>query len=334
MNWAIQTSFIGDAVLSLPFLHRFFESNNEKLKLIAAPRNEGIFRLARERGLSPYKDRFEIVSWDKKKSRNPLTLLSLADEWSAEKPEKVYCLQRSFSSALLALFSKSPERIGFSTGAASFLYTHCVSRDWDSGRLEIEKNLDLLRAFHPVKAWEDPSPSLLGSSKSQKGVVAFSLSSPWGTKEWDLGEAEKLMRKLMSEGIEVWILGDQKFIPKAALLEKNLESRLLKNFTGKTTLVEWVDLIAQAGALVSGDSAAVHVASDLNIPIVALFGPTVPEFGFAPWRKNARVLSLDMSCRPCDIHGPAICPLKHHRCMKELSADWVHQSLQELLGLS
>jgi len=331
-NWVIQTSFLGDAVLTLPFIHRELEQNNEVL-LIAAPRNKVVFERAKEQGLKKWAHNFHIVSWNKKEVKSPWALKKFADQLKAKffVPENTFCIHRSFSTSLLAFFSGADKRIGFSTGAASFLYTDCVPRNWDNGQHEIEKNLDLLRSLAPTPRWNLEAPSLLGTKNTQKNVVAFSLGSPWGTKEWSLENALSLMQKLVAQGVEVWLLGDANFAPKADELEKKLESKLVHNFSGKTGIQEWIDRLSQATVVVSGDSAAVHVACDLNVPVVAIFGPTVTEFGFAPWRKNARVLALDLECRPCDIHGPRKCPLGHHRCMKDIKSDTVYAAIREFL---
>jgi heptosyltransferase-2 len=56
----------------------------------------------------------------------------------------------------------------------------------------------------------------------------------------------------------------------------------------------------------------------VGTPTLAIFGPTVPAFGFgplAPRRDTAGVENL--ACRPCDPHGPRVCPLGHWRCMRD-----------------
>lgn len=331
-NWAVQTSFLGDAVLTLPFLYRELEKGNEIL-LVGAPRNVSVFQRAKEAGLKSFASKLHIASWDKKEVKGPLALWKFSQKLKEQYfvPENIFCIHRSFSSSLMGYFSGAQKRVGFSSGAATLLYTDCIVRNWDNGQHEIEKNLDMLRHFSPTPRWASNAPSLLGERKPQKAVVAFSLGSPWATKEWSLENALNLMKKLVSEGIEVWLLGDKSFASRAEELEKKLESKLVKNFSGKTGIQEWIDLISEASVVVSGDSAAVHVACDLNVPVVAIFGPTVTEFGFAPWRKNARVLALDLECRPCDIHGPRKCPLGHHRCMKDIKADAVHAAICEFL---
>jgi heptosyltransferase-2 len=83
-------------------------------------------------------------------------------------------------------------------------------------------------------------------------------------------------------------------------------------------------LIARASVLVTNDSAPLHLATAVGTPVVALFGPTVPTFGFGPRGARDRVVEhAALPCRPCSAHGPATCPLGHHRCMRELSVESV-----------
>jgi heptosyltransferase-2 len=72
----------------------------------------------------------------------------------------------------------------------------------------------------------------------------------------------------------------------------------------------------------------------MNTPTVAIFGPTVPEFGFGPLAEQARVIGhTGLACRPCDRHGPQACPLRHWRCMREITPESVAGIVRDLLGL-
>jgi lipopolysaccharide heptosyltransferase II len=83
-------------------------------------------------------------------------------------------------------------------------------------------------------------------------------------------------------------------------------------------------LIQRASVLVTNDSAPLHLATAVGTPIIALFGPTVPEFGFGPRRAGDVALGQNgLACRPCSKHGPRVCPLGHHRCMREISVETV-----------
>jgi heptosyltransferase II len=106
------------------------------------------------------------------------------------------------------------------------------------------------------------------------------------------------------------------------------------NACGQLTLRQSAALIGRATVLVTNDSAPLHLATAMGIPIVALFGPTVTEFGFGPVRPGDVALGVDaLLCRPCSPHGPLQCPLGHHRCMRDLSVEAVIAAIEEIGAL-
>lgn len=334
--WIVQTSFIGDCVLSLPFIHELARIEPEcPLVIITQPGIQAQhFELAIERGLKAHASRMHVIALDKKRSEKNFWGLK---RWVKNlnklygPPQRVFCNQRSFRTGLIALLSGAEERIGFASGAASFLYTKAVRRGWENGEHEIEKNLDLLRATYPnevIPVWRGlDRPSMLAAAVRPERVkdrAAIALGSPWPTKRWPVEQAIDLCRKWSAEGIEVNLIGDPSARDLAEAVKAAVPSLLVKDFVGRTNMQEWTDLVDSCAVIVSGDSASVHVASDLSVPVIGLFGPTVPEFGFAPWRSHSRVLqNVDLTCRPCSIHGPKQCPLGHHKCLKNIGAEQV-----------
>ncbi|MDQ2670421.1 MAG: glycosyltransferase family 9 protein, partial [Gemmatimonadota bacterium] len=90
-------------------------------------------------------------------------------------------------------------------------------------------------------------------------------------------------------------------------------------------------LIERAAVLVTNDSAPLHLATAARTPIVAIFGPTVPEFGFGPLGDGDIVLGVEgLPCRPCSAHGPRTCPLGHHRCMRDLGVTGVLEAVRAI----
>jgi heptosyltransferase-2 len=103
--------------------------------------------------------------------------------------------------------------------------------------------------------------------------------------------------------------------------------------TGQLSLLASAELIGRAALLVTNDSSPLHLASAMNTPTLAVFGPTVPEFGFGPLAEVAATEGISsLPCRPCDKHGPQRCPLGHWKCMRELSPEAVAAVAQRLLG--
>ncbi|HEX5831084.1 MAG TPA: glycosyltransferase family 9 protein, partial [Gemmatimonadaceae bacterium] len=103
---------------------------------------------------------------------------------------------------------------------------------------------------------------------------------------------------------------------------------------GRLTLLGSAELLRRCAALVTNDSAPQHLASAMATPTVALFGPTVPDFGFGPLAPRVAVAGVDaLPCRPCDRHGPRRCPLGHWKCMQELAVDGVLRQVAEVAEL-
>ena len=86
--------------------------------------------------------------------------------------------------------------------------------------------------------------------------------------------------------------------------------------------------LARLRALVTNDTGLMHLAAAVGTPVVAMFGPTVRNFGFTPVGEGHHVLETELSCRPCTLHGGPACPLGHHRCLRDVSPDQVLRALR------
>jgi heptosyltransferase-2 len=84
--------------------------------------------------------------------------------------------------------------------------------------------------------------------------------------------------------------------------------------------------------LVTNDSAPLHVAAARGTPTVAIFGATTRGLGFSPFQDRSRVVEVELSCRPCGLHGGNDCPAGHFRCMGEISTKMVLSACDEMLG--
>ncbi len=82
-------------------------------------------------------------------------------------------------------------------------------------------------------------------------------------------------------------------------------------------------LMRRAHAVVANDSGLMHLATAVGTPVVALYGPTVAQFGFFPYQARAVVLERPLRCRPCSPYGSPHCPLGHHRCMFDIEPEAV-----------
>jgi heptosyltransferase II len=80
--------------------------------------------------------------------------------------------------------------------------------------------------------------------------------------------------------------------------------------------------------MVSTDSGPRHVAAAFGLPVVTLFGPMLPIWSENPTQQAVNLM-LDLDCIGCHRH---VCPLGHHRCMRELSVEMVFAAVRGLLA--
>ena len=68
---------------------------------------------------------------------------------------------------------------------------------------------------------------------------------------------------------------------------------------GKWDLAQVARVLSKSKAYLGGDTGLAHLAEAVGVPAWVIFGPTVPEMGFGPWRKESRSFGSSLGCRPC-----------------------------------
>jgi ADP-heptose:LPS heptosyltransferase len=92
------------------------------------------------------------------------------------------------------------------------------------------------------------------------------------------------------------------------------------NVCGITSLDESVFLVSRAAKVIGFDTGLTHIAEAFNVPIVSVWGGTVPELlGVQPYKvKEVLVAGIELPCRPCSKFGLPACPLGHFKCMHDI----------------
>jgi heptosyltransferase II len=274
-------------------------------------------------------------------------LLALARRLRAERYDVAYLPHRSLRTAALAWLARIPRRVGFRDGWP-LLYSEVRARP-TTGH-EIDR---LLALAGPAPTGEEShrAPTLVTTREDraaterflrEHGVlgrepfVALAPGSIWGTKRWPY--YTELARRL-AQRVGIVVVGG----PEDAILGEKIvraveggrgrsggERAGAVNACGELTLRQSAEVIRRAALLVTNDSAPLHFAQAVDTATVAIFGSTVPAFGFAPRGARDRVVELGgLPCRPCSTHGPPSCPLGHHRCMKSLTVEDVLHAIGE-----
>ena len=157
-------------------------------------------------------------------------------------------------------------------------------------------------------------------------VAVFAPGAAHATKRWPAAHWAALAGRLAARGLTPLIVG--------GALDRGLASRIegVRSVAGVFSLQETGALLARARVVVSGDTGVMHMATAVGAPVVALFGPTVRQFGFLPYRARAEVLERPLDCRPCSAMGSGRCPMGHHACLEDITPAEVDAAALRIAG--
>jgi len=320
----IQTSFLGDVILTTPLLAAL--AARGPVDVVATPLGASLL------GDHPAVRRVHI--YDKRGAGAGITgFRRLVEQVRADDAsDAAYLAQGSVRSAALALAAGFRSRTGFATSAGRWLYTERVP--YAAGAHHAWRLLSLA-GTRAVPNEPAPRPRLYPSATDEAAVeillddagvapeeplIALAPGSVWRTKRWPWFPD---LARLLS--------GDHRLVVLGSAADRELAQGIVTatagravDATGRLSLLASAALIGRARVLVTNDSAPLHMASAMNTPTVAVFGPTVPRFGFGPLADAHAIAEVtDLPCRPCHAHGPMQCPLTHFRCMRDLSPERV-----------
>jgi heptosyltransferase-2 len=349
VNW------IGDAILTTPAVRAVHEAfPDAHISLLAKPRVAEIFREdpAVDETII-YEDRFNSI----------LGRFKLAMVLKRKGFDTALLLQNAFDAALIAWLSRIPERIGYSRDIRSMLLTKAVSVDRNIlGQHQVFYYINLLKESLGIQP-ENPEPILyltdeetaharnllLDKLNSQDShlIVGINPGATYGSaKRWLPERFAELIALIINElKGKVVLFGSKSEIELAQeIIERvnlNLVSRTptkdtshithhasrILNMAGKTNLRELASLIAECDVFITNDSGPMHMASALQVPVVAIFGSTDIKTT-APFGQGHKIIKKDINCSPCLERE---CPEGHLRCMTEVSTEDVFRGLQEVL---
>lgn len=153
-------------------------------------------------------------------------------------------------------------------------------------------------------------------------LVAVVPGAQHATKRWPVRHWQDLVTMLTTRGMDVVVVGG----PTEQRLCDDVAAAGAEHATsaaGRFDIAGSAALLKLSRCAVAGDTGPMHLATAVGTPVVALYGPTVEPFGFFPYRARATVLQRDLECRPCSALGGPVCPLKHHRCLVDITPDEV-----------
>jgi heptosyltransferase II len=164
--------------------------------------------------------------------------------------------------------------------------------------------------------------------QSHEPVIALNTGGAYGSaKTWPGDRAAELARALAERYAVLFLCGPSERESVRTMCQQANHPRVRSLVDQPLSLGLTKGCLRRCHALVTTDSGPRHIAAAFGIPTVTLFGPTDPRWSHN-YHPAATDLYLTLPCRPC---GCRVCPLKHHRCLRELTVEDVLAATMTLL---
>lgn len=333
----ISPNWIGDAVMAQPLLALLKAQHPERpIDVLAPPAVAPVWRAVAEVDTvleTPFRHK----------------ALQLKERWRyarllrARGYADAYVLPNTIKYALIPWLAGIRRRVGYK-GEMRYGLVNVMHHDDIPPRPMVPFYAALARDPSEPLAADLPRPRLVvaGEQVAQvcarhgvdegRALVVFAPGAEFGAaKRWPPRHFGALAEAIVAAdpSAQVALLGspkDRETCDEVAAHAGAAASAIL-NLAGQTGLDEAIALIAKAAAVVANDSGLLHIASGLNRPVLALYGPTDPDHA-PPFSDMARSLSLRLDCAPCRQRE---CPLGHHNCMEQMGADMAWRELRPML---
>jgi heptosyltransferase-2 len=337
------TNWVGDAIIALPALHavrkRFPQAD---IAVLALPYVADIYR---GQGVAD-----ELIGYDRNGQHAGIHGQErLVAELKTQRFDTALLLQNAFDAAWVAWRAGIPERIGYNRDARGVLLTKAI-RVPRAGEIPAHEKFYYLELLKRA-GWIDSLPDVaeislnvteeqalraeekLQSFGAERGSVRIAVgagASYGSAKCWPPERFATAINQLVKERqVQLILFGTPGEAAVSAAIQAGLDKSAL-DLTGKTEIAELPALLSRCTAFLGNDSGAMHVASAVGLPVVAVFGPTDPH-GTAPVTPRCTIVQEKPYCSPCFLRR---CPTDH-RCMTALAPERVSAGvLRALLEVS
>ena len=304
----IRVDGIGDLLNSTPSISLLRENYaSAEITVLARPRNAPVLMG------NPDVDRILIFARDGE-HRGLKARLRFYRELRREGFQLVVAMQTGMWSHFVAFLSGAPYRLGRYQKRFRSTLTHAWHGRYPKGEThEVDRNLELVRLickgegtrrlkFHLL-------PNEIDTAKAQLtswgiGADTFLIGIHPGGSSFDKRWPEKQYAELADRLVEqynatILLLHGPEEAALAHDVQQAMQSRAI--IRAPETIRELGALLSCCNLVVCNDSGPMHLAAALDVPMVAVFGPT-DHIAWHPLSENASIVRRDMPCWPCSAH--------------------------------
>lgn len=305
----ITLSNIGDVILTFPAIDIVRENFPEaKLSVVVGPRAEGLFKG------NPYFSKIYVFN----KRQDLLTTIKWVLALRGEEFDLVVDFRNTAIPVLIAPKWRTPLIAG------NLKQTHMK-----------QKHLNRLKRVFGFSVESKHRYSISPDSEDKRNVDSliktqigqgqkFVVVGPGAAnhiKRWrDNGFAAVCDKIILEKKVKVVFVGDKTDEETVQKVLGQMKQNAV-NLCGKTSLTELALLMRYTDLVVANDSAIMHLASYLDVPVLAIFGPTDPAL-YGPWGQEGRFVKSNAFCTACHQSS---CRYSHE-CMDFLQVDQVWEA--------
>ena len=311
-------NWLGDAVMALPAVRNLKTMLGDEMLAVAAPENLAALWLR-----CPFVD--QVIALEKPKSL-PTTVKQLR----SGKFRSAVLFPNSLRAAAEVWRAGIPQRIGYARGGRGLLLTHPIPAPGrNPARLHQRfYYLDLITAIGGPSDASLPKlrkdPTIVAGWRGL--VLAICPGAEYGpAKRWPVENFVAVARHFIAtRNAKIILLGAPGDVPIAEEFARQLPE--VDNRVGKTSLDQFMSGLVSARLVLCNDSGAMHVASALGVPTLAIFGSTEPQLT-GPMGTRTRALRHHVPCSPCFLRE---CPIDF-ACMKSITPEMAIAAAEVLL---
>ncbi len=164
--------------------------------------------------------------------------------------------------------------------------------------------------------------------KPRKNKICICPGAQHFTKRYPVEYFIEFSEYAASDGFEIVALGGSS--DKQICAEISEKTAVVKNKSVDDDLFALAREMQTCEVAICNDSGLMHLATAIGVPVIAIFGSSVKEFGFAPFTSRSLLLENNsLSCKPCSHIGRESCPKGHFKCMKEIKPKYLFEEFKK-----
>lgn len=242
----------------------------------------------------------------------------------------------------MAFFSGAKRKIGYKTRYRWWVYHAAIPRYYDIGPIHsVENHLNLVRVLgadvreSPSISFPPADPNTLNATDDllrtqgliKNNYIVFHIGAGNQFRFWGLENMTAFLHQAFKTfGLSIVLVGASDDMETAgALLKDGIPA--VVSFVGRIGLKVLHLVISHAALYVGPDSGPMHIATATSTPIIALFGPNLPEY-FGPWKSECVILEKFLDCRPCPQR---VCKTGDFACIRSIRPEEVIEAMKQYL---